>query len=70
MAALPQRVISDPEAEIDFDMDRVVIDPDYRRLIIGRLRRDWRHAESKRQETAPVDEATLADSEAADSEDD
>jgi hypothetical protein len=70
MAALPQQVIPDPEAENDFDMDRVVTDPEYRRIIIGRLRRDWRVAATRRQETSPVDEAALADSEAADSEDD
>src|SRR5208282_1892305 len=44
MAALPQQVIPDPEAENDFDMDRVVMDPEYRRIVIGRLRRDWRVA--------------------------
>jgi hypothetical protein len=70
MAALPQQVFTDAEAEADFDMDRVVIDPDYRRRIIGRLRRDWRVAETKRQELSPIDEAALADSEAADSDDD
>jgi hypothetical protein len=70
MAALPQQVIPDPEAENDFDMDRVVMDPEYRRRIIGRLRRGWRVAATRRQETSPVDEAALADSEAADSEDD
>jgi hypothetical protein len=67
MAALPQQVLTD--AETDFDMDRAVTDPNYRRRIIGRLRRDWRVAETKRQELAP-DDAALADSEAADSEDD
>jgi hypothetical protein len=70
MAALPQQVFTDAEAEADFDMDRVVIDPDYRRRIIGRLRRDWRVAETKRLEISPIDEAAWADSEAADSEDD
>jgi hypothetical protein len=67
MPALPQQVL--PDADGEFDMDRAVMDPHYRRRIIGRLRRDWRVAESKRQELAP-DDAGQSDSEAADYEDD
>jgi hypothetical protein len=61
---------SEPEVETDIDMDRVVADPDYRRRVIGRLRHDWRVAETLRQALMPADDAALADSEAADPEDD
>jgi len=61
---------SEPEVETDIDMDRVVADPDYRSRVIGRLRHDWRVAETLRQALMPADDAALADSEAADPEDD
>jgi hypothetical protein len=61
---------AEPEVDADIDMDRVVADPDYRRRVIGRLRHDWRVAETLRQALMPADDAALADSETADPEDD
>ena len=38
-------------ADDDIDMDRVVIDPDYRQRVVIRLRRDRQLAESRRPKT-------------------
>jgi hypothetical protein len=61
---------AEPDAASDIDMDRVVADPDYRRRVIGRLRHDWRVAETLRQALMPVDDVAQGDSEATDPEDD
>jgi hypothetical protein len=42
MAEVPERTVHDYE----FDMDRVIIDPDYRRRVIARLQRERRPAEA------------------------
>lgn len=36
MAEVPERTVQ----TYDFDMDRVIIDPDYRRRVIARLQRE------------------------------
>lgn len=36
MAEVPERAVQ----TYDFDMDRVIIDPDYRRRVIARLQRE------------------------------
>jgi hypothetical protein len=43
----------------NFDMERIIIDPDYRRLVLANLRADRRRAEAATLCPSPVDQTPI-----------
>jgi hypothetical protein len=58
MASVPKAPAEDGE---EFDLDRVMVDPDYRRRIIGRLRQKRLRAEAEGSDLVNAVRATTGD---------